>query len=496
MPRLAPALGWIFAVGGSLVSSVGTAQPAQSDTSVARELASPQERTDTLAPTAVTEAVLRVLPQLMAAQAERDGADAEFLAAEGGFDPQLAVRAMFYPVGYYRYATADAEVQQATALWGMSLYAGYRLGTGLVPGSANVPSYYGERQTNGYGEVRAGLRIPILRDGSIDRRRANVQSRSVGRDSAEAELSRVQIESVRASTIRYWDWVSAGQKRQIAGALLRVAEQRNSGLDARVRAGDLARYEWLDNSRVVLAREASVVAAERALQTSAVELSLFFRDPQGAPIVVPPSRLPQELPPVDPSYSAWASHNDRLGEAMAARPELRRLDVQRAQAQIELDFARNQALPQVDLVAQVSQDFGPMAGTSDTRGLFEVSAGVNVQIPLVMRAQIGRIRAAEAALARVTALRGAARDRVIADVRAGVFALQAAIERAAIASREYELAQQVEAAERERFAQGDSTIFLVNQREQTTAEAAQRRIDALADWQRARAMFVAAMGQR
>ncbi|MFO0560513.1 MAG: TolC family protein [Polyangiales bacterium] len=444
----------------------------------------------------VVDSVQAVLPTLIAAERERDAANAELLGAEGGFDPTLRARGAVLPLGYYRYATVDVTVEQPTPLWGASVFAGYRFGGPLVPGSSGIPDYYGYMQTNTAGEIRAGVNIPLLRNGPIDRRRAQIQQRSQGVRIAEADLERARIDATRMATIRYWEWVAAGRKLVVARDLLRVASERNAGLLIRAESGDLPRYEAQDNARTVLSRESSVVSSEQSLQRAAIELSLFYRDQEGRPLLPNTAALPGSLPAPDAAFTASAAEPARETYALDHRPELRRIEAQRAQARVELDVANNQMLPQVDLVAQVSQDIGGSFSMSDTRGRTELSAGVAIEVPIVMRQQFGRLRAAEAALARIEAQRTFARDRVLADVRDAVTQLRAALLRTEITTREVQVATQVEQAERERFRQGDSNIFLVNQREQARAEAEQRRIDAITDWLRARAAFRAAIGDR
>jgi len=56
------------------------------------------------------------------------------------------------------------------------------------------------------------------------------------------------------------------------------------------------------------------------------------------------------------------------------------------------------------------------------------------------------------------------------------------------------LAEELEEAERTRYAQGDSQLLIVNLREQQTAEAELRAIDARLDHQRAIADLRAARG--
>ena len=71
-------------------------------------------------------------------------------------------------------------------------------------------------------------------------------------------------------------------------------------------------------------------------------------------------------------------------------------------------------------------------------------------------------------------------------------AIQAAVDRFQATYAEVLLAKQLEDGEHKRFAAGDSTLFLVNQRERATAEAIGRLIDIQLEYQQALVMLDAA----
>jgi len=58
-----------------------------------------------------------------------------------------------------------------------------------------------------------------------------------------------------------------------------------------------------------------------------------------------------------------------------------------------------------------------------------------------------------------------------------------------------ELARELERGERKKFEAGDSTLFMVNLREQATADAAVRVVDGTADAYKAWLSYLAALGQ-
>lgn len=429
----------------------------------------------------VLGSVDRHYPVVEAARRDAEAAEAELLAARGGFDPQTRGRALRIPMGYYQYTRLEGVVEQPTPLWGANLFAGWRYGVG------NVPPYYGEYETNDLGELRAGVSVPLWRNGPIDRRRATIARAELGTGAAEQAVEQSRLESARTATWRYWDWVAAGRRYAIAMELLRIAKDRDTQLRERVSTGDLAAFEQVDNQRALVQREGQVVAAERLLQQSAIELSLFLRDEQGQPVLPEPVRLPTEFPlPVPADQAVGPVDLDRV---MERRPDVQRLEASRRQQQVEHRLAVNQQAPAVDVSVAASKDLG--AG-SVTRERTEVELGLVLDIPTLNRGPRGRARQALAALARVEQQLRLQKDRVGAEVRDALSALEAARQRVEVARRELQLARELEQAERARFELGESNLLFVNLREQTAAEAAVREVDALTDYHKAVASLRAA----
>ena len=434
----------------------------------------------------VLASVERHLPLIDAARREQQGAEAELVAAQGAFDPVLRARIDGAALGYYQNGRADLLIDVPTPLWGTSVFFGQRVSFG------KFPDYDGKLETNQYGELRAGFAIPILRNGATDRRRAQIERAELGVPLSAAATRQTRIEAARAASVRYFEWVAAGHRLRVLRSLFDLADKRDGAMAERVRQGDLARVDQVDNRRTVLGRQGAVIQAHRALRAAAIELSLFLRDERGLPVLPEESRLPESLPPPQEVLSAEdaALRARDTSQALSNRPELERLRLLREQLRIERDLARNQALPSLDLLALVSQDFGP---GSPTRTPTVIEGGLSMEIPTLNRAARGRRQAAEAGMARLSAQERLTADRIGAEVSDALWALSASRQRLQVAREERRLAAEVEEAERTRFALGDSNILFVNLREQATAEAALREIDALLDGHRAHAAYRAAM---
>ncbi|MEZ4296672.1 MAG: TolC family protein [Polyangiaceae bacterium] len=513
LASLAFALGVLSAAGPSLAQPAASPAPSTGAPAAAPSLAQPAAspapsggaataRSDEDAGTSSTAAataststsgaltlaeVVRVaqerFPLATAAEADAQGAEGELLAAEGGFDPLFRTTGAVAATGAYPTQRIDTVVEQPTPLWGASAFAGYRLGLGTFA------VYDGKAETNEHGELRAGLKVPVLRDGPIDKRRAAIQRAEIAVEIAKLGVDQQKIEIARLSSMRYWDWVGAGASLDIVEAWLALAEKRDADLATRVERGEIPEIEHLENQRSLLARRAQVVTYTRRLQQTSIELSLFYRNADGSPKVPGRGELPKSIP--EPAAAPSTSLAAAEASALARRPEPKRAEAARASAAVALDLARNQQLPAIDVYVAGSADLGP--GDSK-RGIPVLEAGIVIDIPILGRPQRGKVRAAEAAVKRADKQAELSRDRVGADVKDAQSAFDAARDRAEIAGREVALAEKLAGLELRRFNLGDSNMLTVNLREQAAAEAHLKRIAALIDHHKAVAAQRAAQG--
>lgn len=441
------------------------------------------------APTALTlDAVLnsveRHFPLLLSALQAREIAAGERLTAEGGFDLDWKGAVKAKPQGYYRNNRLDTVLEQPTPLWGTTVFSGYRWGQGDFP-------TYDEEQTDRGGEFRTGVKVPILQNGLIDERRADLRRAKINQAVAEQTIDQKRIAFIQKSSQAYWKWVAAGHKLDVARALLRIAQERDTGLAALVAKGAIPQMERTDNERLIVQRQAFVTAFQRALEQAAIDLSLYTRDETGNPAIPDPARLPTQFPePVAPEAEALQSDTDL---ALSMRPEVWELELQRRRTLVDLQVAENKLLPKTDVTLAGSQDYGQATPKMD-KSQFEFEAKVEFELPLQLREARGKVRSTRAKLAKILADLKFARDRVTADVQDAMSALVAAHQRLGQARESLALARKVEELERVNFNAGNSDLLRLNLREQQTADAAATEIDAVAEYYRAMADYRAALG--
>lgn len=433
----------------------------------------------------VIQSALQSFPAVLAASKRREMATGEKLAAEGGFDTLIKMYSRSSLAGQYQNENVDVGFEQPTEYWGATFFSGYRRGVG------KYPVYEGKSETATDGEVRAGVVIPLWRNRDIDRRRANLAQADLNQLIAGHEYDQQLLELERQATYRYWDWVLAGRRVAIARHLLDVAKSRNEGLKDRIRLGDLPAIDATENQRAVVEREERLVAAERALDQAAIQLSLYLRTPEGETLLPGVEDLPQGFPKAKDHHHRPL--DELIDDALLKRPEIKRIETQIRHAQVESQLVQNQRLPGVDLTISGAQDFGISQSNLVNRS--EFYAGVVIDMPVQQRVAEGKGIAAEANLSRLMADRQLAEDRVRNDIRDSVSAIKAAFKRIGLADQQRSLARHLEEGEKTKYGLGESNLMLVNLRELASGDASMTYADALNSCHRALADFRFSSGE-
>lgn len=424
----------------------------------------------------------RALPLLEQARQDVSRAQGALVEAQGGFD--LKLKADAYRLrGFYDNDRVKSVLEQPIAPLGITAFGGYRVGRG------DFAAYDTKAQTLSNGEVTAGLQLPLLRNRAIDERRADREVADLGVGVAERGLDKARLTFFKDALSAYWNWVAAGQQRQIAQALLDIAVARDQQLADAVALGQTAPVERTDNLRAILQRRSALATAQRQVELEGIDVSLFLRDPTGRPLRPGIDRLPS-LP--RPTATAEPDEIEAMRVALDRRPELQAIRLKREQEQIALRLAQNTVLPSLDLFSQLSRDFGT---GSRSRVASELEAGIFFELPLQRRKATGKTLQVNAKLAILDAELRWAEDQIRADVQDALSALRAARAVLDVITEEVTVARELEGLERDRFQLGDSTQFLVNLRELATADAALREAKALADYQKALVAVEGATGQ-
>jgi len=380
---------------------------------------------------------------------------------------------------------AEANVGGLTP-WGLT----YEVGASLENQQAST-SDYGNRYTSFVG---FSVTQPLLRNFGSDVNLAAVRlARTDAAISSWAYRQQVIETVTRTAEVFNELWFSSGNT-EVERRARSLAAQLAADNRRRAEIGVMSPLDVLQAETDVAARDERVLVAERRkaddenflkqLVTDRVEDVLSVRID-----ITPPGRAP------------GVAENRRadLAAAVENRPDYRQAILELQKRQINLVFVRNQALPQLDLVASlgsngIDNDFAESIGRSTESTTLSWSVGGVFSVPWPNRTGKGDLEAAKLEVARqlVELKRLEQGILVEADNAAGqVETASKRIEAAKIARR---LAGETLAAGEVRLRAGAVATFEVLQFQRDLAAAEIAEIRAMADYNIAVARYEQATG--
>lgn len=363
--------------------------------------------------------------------------------------------------------------------------------------------------------TRAGveLRQPLLRDRGNDETDRNIKVAEAGRDAAGASLHRAVAETVAAVERAYWSLVQARLDVGVREEAIRLAEEQLTETRHRVDTGSVPQTELAQPRAELERRRGELLASREALARAENALKVLILDGADDALwtssLTPVDEVSTEITPVDAAA--------QMEHALAARPELAiaRAFVDRRKA--ETAFAKDGVWPALDVV--LSYDRFGLAGTQNPslgpdpaltsldgkwsesfeslrEGDFDAARiALELELPIGNREARGRAEAArhierqaEVDLARV-------RKAIRAEVLDAAAALETAGQRVEAARSQREAAEIQLSAERDRYATGLSTNFLVLTRQNDLSRARLDEISARTDYRTARTEMARASGR-
>lgn len=338
------------------------------------------------------------------------------------------------------------------------------------------------------------LTQPLLRDGGTQITRARTQVAELDADAALAREQRSTVTALTQGVTAYYDLALAQGQHESAQAKLDTAQAlltQAQSLEAKGLIAPSAVWEVrnaVDRYRAELSEQRQAWLEASNQLKSMVGLSVRD-DPRPW---VAADALPAVAAPEEGEADAIVT------QALAQRGDLRALRLAEQREQVQLMYARNQAQPRVDLVAQYGRNKLAWSGRDALSGMQTPSwrLGVEVEMPLG-RSQRGEadVAAAVARLEQSQWRSRALQAQVINEVDSALALKRSAASRhqqwALILERE----QQALSVEQERLRLGRASVREVLNRQEQVLNAQQRQLQQRIAFAQADALLAAAQGR-
>ena len=205
---------------------------------------------------------------------------------------------------------------------------------------------------NPYYSSNLALQVtqPLLRNRSIDGNRHNIRVQKKRLEQTDSDFRASTIQIISQVQAAYWNLVFALRNQQNQLDSLNLSRQNMHNIEAQIAAGAKAPLDRAQVQTDIATREANLfVATQTVSQSENVLKQLMLKDPNA------PEWSAQLTPTDTPAFDmSPVNLTASLEEAHKNRPELKRLNLQKDINTVDIQYFKNQTLPQVDIQSTVA----------------------------------------------------------------------------------------------------------------------------------------------
>ena len=326
------------------------------------------------------------------------------------------------------------------------------------------------------------LTQPLLRDWGIRANTAEIRIAKANAQGTDIEWHALVAQTVAETMKRYYDVVFTLRNMEVQREGVDLAQKLMDDTQKRSNEGVAAANDVMVAESGVSQRREEALAAEMQYIERQNALQMLFKS--AGEVIAQGSRIQ----PVDGMSETVPATNR---EALMATAVERRYEIKQANAVImaksaQVDFARNQAKPRIDLVANggyhgLAGNFGDSySRAADGQGP-EWSIGMQVSIPLGLNNMKAVRRAAEDQRTQAHVQLDKTKLRVALEVDTVLSRLRMDVQRLEATKKSREAAAQSAEGELKRLTEGVSTSYQVLQLQKEFSQARSRELAALAD---------------
>jgi outer membrane protein TolC len=393
-------------------------------------------------------------------------AKANLLSAKGAFDPLFNFnneQKTFDGKNYYNYTNPEIKIP---TWYGIEVKAGLENNSG---------QFLSSEITSGQTSY-VGISVPLAKNLVMDKRRATLQQSKIFINLSAAEKLATINDIMLDAYIAYYNWVKEFQLYNINSDAVKINEARFNLVKIAFRQGDrpavdtiealaqLQNFQYLQNESLVKYKNA------------AVELSNFLWVQNNTPYTLSDNAVPEILTPINDTPVALL--DEILYDAKITHPKLKMFDYKLQSLEVEKKLKFQNLLPIVNLKTNIlNSGYNVLKNAGIPFYENNYKFGIDIGVPLLFRDGRGAYKSATLKIAQ-TGFEFSMQKLEIANkikyYYNEVFGLKQQIQ---INEKIYKNYQTLFNAEDTRFKAGESTLFLLNTRENKVLESLQKLID-------------------
>lgn len=429
-----------------------------------------QDSVKTLNAEQVLALVRQFHPVVRQTSIEIEKSKADITIARGAFDPILSYYAAsktFNGTNYYNDYSPEIKIP---TWYGVEVSGGLENLTGsrLDPSSTAGKTSY------------LGVSIPLAKNLVIDKRRAFLQQARIFNTMAEVEQRAVINDLLMNAAEAYWDWVKAYQTFVVVRNNVEINQKRVEFIRKSFVNGERAAIDTVEAVAQLQSFQYQQNQRWMEFQNAGLQLSVYLWKNNNEPYILPETVIPQD---------GWENEvnilrfnlilADLLTLAENNHPDLQLYKFKLDVLDIDKRLKFQELLPKIDFrYNQLNKGYN-LLETASTGPLFRdnFQYGLKIEFPLRFSQGRGEYKKARLKIEETTLDQNQKKQQIALKIRTYYNEFVNLKNQIALQSNNYNNYVALVRAEETRLQNGESSLFLVNSRENKALEALEKLIE-------------------
>ncbi len=319
-------------------------------------------------------------PLVKQANLKINEAQANLLQARGAFDPKIEVdfkEKQFKNTAYYSLLNSSFKIP---TWYGIELKAGFDNAEGIYVNPENtLPNK---------GLTSFGISVPLGQGLFIDERMAAIRKAKIASNLNSAERNLQVVEVIYNASVSYMNWKRSFDEIKLYEDYLKNALIRYKGVQILIKEGDKPAIDSVEAAITVKTRSLNLENAKLKYTKAKLELSNYLWLENNIPLEVNDLLQPEEL--LAKTIKETLKINELETISLENHSKIKALDAKIAMLKVDRKLKANLLLPKLDL----SYTYLSEPSYIDNYRFEDYKIGLNFSIPLFLRKERGSLKLA------------------------------------------------------------------------------------------------------
>ncbi|HQW68360.1 MAG TPA: TolC family protein [Flavobacterium sp.] len=321
-------------------------------------------------------------PLVKSAGLEINQAQANLMMARGGFDPKIEVdfeQKKFKDSEYYSILNSSFKIP---TWYGIEVKAGFDNNEGIYLNPENtVPNQ---------GLTSFGISVPIGQGLFINQRMSDLRKAKIQLNLSQAERNLMAVAVLYDASVAYFNWKRSFNEVTLYQNYLKNAEIRFKGVTQLIEQGDKPAIDSVEAGIIVRNRELSLEEAKLKLTKNKLELANFLWLENNVPLELQDNIIPEEK--LELTIRETLRTNElMMTPSLENHPKINALENKIQMLDVERKLKANMLLPKIDL----GYSYLSEPSYIDNYRFQDYKVGVNFAFPIFLRKERGSLKLAK-----------------------------------------------------------------------------------------------------